>query len=84
MAMKRGNVFVAIEEEREYQESKWGDNPHTVGEWLLIMEAELNEAKEAWVKGSGDTDALCEILQVASVAVACMEQHNAITRSKAF
>lgn len=72
-------VFKAIGDERKYQDKKYGtlgDHPHTVGEWLLILEAELNEAKSEWVKGKGDKFALREILQVAAVAVACMEQHG--------
>ena len=34
------NVYQAIAVERDFQEHKWGDNPHTVGEWLLIMQAD--------------------------------------------
>lgn len=76
-------VFYAIERERNYQDDKWGDleeHPHTVGEWLLIMESELNEAKQGWVKEGGDMSALREVLQVATVAVACLQQHGVIER----
>lgn len=73
----RGAVFRKITRERDYQDVKWKDNPHTVGEWLLIMQSELDEAKEAWVKNRGDSKSLDEILQVVSVGVACMEQHGA-------
>lgn len=72
----RGRVFGRITRERDYQDAKWKANPHTVGEWLLIMQSELDEAKEAWVKNRGDGKALDEILQVISVGVACMEQHS--------
>ena len=75
-------VYAAISEELDYQTRKHGsitDNPHTVGEWLLIVEAELAEAKHAWLK-AGDADALRELLQVASVAVACMTQHGVVPR----
>lgn len=74
----RGTVFQKINLERDYQEQKWGDNPHTVGEWLLIMQAKLDEAKQAWVKNPGDNDALEELLQVVSVGVACLEQHGVV------
>lgn len=72
-------TFYAIERERNYQDEKWGDleeHPHTVGEWLLVLESELNEAKQGWVKEGGDETALREILQVAAVAVACLQQHG--------
>lgn len=81
--MERSDVFAAIDRERAWQEHKWGTNaehPHSVGEWLLIAEAELAEAKQAWVKGNGDGDALRELLQVAAVAVAALEQHGLIER----
>ncbi len=70
------DVYKAIARERNYQKHKWGNNPHAVGEWLLIMQAELDEAKQAWVENQGDNAALEEILQVVSVGVACMEQHT--------
>lgn len=46
----RGPVYEAIDHERRYQNAKWGsieERPHTVGEWLLIIEGELEEAKQA-------------------------------------
>lgn len=79
----RLDIFAAVAREREYQDKKWGcveAHPHTVGEWLLIMEAELNEAKQAWCKNGGDISALEEMLQVVAVGVAAMEQHGVIER----
>lgn len=73
-------VYAAIDRERDYQDRKWGDKPHTIGEWLLIMEAELDEAKAAWSKGVGDDDAKRELLQVIAVGVAALEQHDIIER----
>mgnify|MGYP001579815676 FL=1 len=75
-------VLAAILRERAYQEEKWSTN-HTVGEWLLILEAELAEAKEGWVKGKGNADALREILQVVAVGCACLEDHGVIERKTA-
>ena len=76
----RDHIFQTITRERDFQEQGWGDNPHAVGEWLLIMQAELDEAKQAWVEGHGDNGALKEILQVISVGVACLEQHGVVER----
>jgi len=80
MANSKGAIYDAIGRERQYQDAKWRHNPHTVGEWLLILEHELGEAKVAWVKGTGSNDALCEILQVISVGVACLEEHGIVER----
>jgi NTP pyrophosphatase (non-canonical NTP hydrolase) len=73
------DIIQAIDIERAYQDKRWGTiqmRPHTVGEWLLIMQGELDEAIQAWQKGTTDTAALEEILQVVTVGVACMEQHG--------
>jgi hypothetical protein len=81
--MNRAETFAAIDRERAWQEHKWGtiaEHPHTVGEWLLILQSELDEAKQGWVKGNGDYDALRELVQVAAVAVAALEQHGAPER----
>jgi len=77
-------IYAAISGELDYQTRKWGsvtEHPHTVGEWLLIVEEELSEAKHAWVKGHDD-DALRELLQVAAVAVSCMVQHGVVEREE--
>ena len=77
----RKDIHAAIGRERGYQDRKWGNNPHTVGEWILILEAEIRESKDAWVKKGGDVSALAEILQVAAVAVAALEQHGIVERA---
>ena len=78
----RQKVYVAIARERAYQGRQWGNTWHTVGEWLLILESELTEAKQGWVKGHGNCEALLEILQVAAVAVACLEAHGVVERQE--
>lgn len=69
-----------VEVERLFQDSKHGPietHPHTIGEWILIMESELAEAKLALIKGGEGRDSvLQEILQVVAVGIACMEQHG--------
>lgn len=76
----RAQVFEAIDREREYQLYKWGNKEHSVPGWLLIMESELKEAKEGWVRGNGDSDALEELLQIVAVGVAALEQHGPVER----
>lgn len=76
-------ISEAIDRERGYQDAKWGtidEHGHTVGEWLLIMERELSEAKQAWCSRRGDAGALEELLQAVAVGVACMSQHGVIER----
>jgi hypothetical protein len=76
----RDGIFAAISREREYQQCKWGDKPHTVGEWLLIAQGELDEAISAWTKDISDEQALSELLQVTAVGVAALEQHGVVER----
>ena len=78
----RKAVFLAIDQERQYPEGKWGTNaqhPHEVGAWLTIMRTMLGRAEIAWM-GPDHTYALDEIRQLAAVAVAAMEQHGAPIR----
>ena len=73
------HILHAVEREREYQDRKWGavkEHPHTVGEWLLIMEKELAEAKDAWCTQRGERGAMEELLQVVATGFAAMEQHG--------
>ena len=70
----------AIDSERDYQQKKWPNHKHTVGEWILIMDKCMTDAKRAWVCGHGDNQALNEIRQVVTVGVAAMEQHGSPKR----
>lgn len=73
-------VLGAIGRERAYQDDKWGaisEHGHTLGEWLLILEAELLEAKVALIKGGEGRDSIrSELVQIAAVAIAALEQHG--------
>lgn len=80
MDNNRVQAMNAVVDEREYQDQKHGPldtHGHTIGEWILIMEAELQEAKNALIKGgSGRNSVLHEIIQVTAVGFACLEQHG--------
>lgn len=80
MKATQQQIFEAIQRERAYQDAKWGDKPHEVPGWLLIMRAELEEAMHAWAKGISDREALKEVLQVVAVGVACLEEHGLVER----
>lgn len=77
-------VLEAIKREREYQDQKYGrleNRTMSVGDWILVLEEEVAEARLAWVKGRSE-DALREILQVATVAVAAVLQHGVVEREE--
>jgi hypothetical protein len=71
-------VFEAIAQERKNQEDKWGENkPQSLPGYLLILESELNEAKLGWIKNlPGKSAPLNELVQLAAVAVACLERYG--------
>lgn len=72
-------VAEAIEKEREFQDGKWGtyvEHPHTILEWIIIMEQELKEAKDAFFLRPPEGAMLAEIIQVVAVGHACLEQHG--------
>lgn len=76
------NVYGAIERERQHQDAKRGtpkERDLSIGDYLAILRSELAEAEEAFVRRTA-IEALCEILQVAATAVACMERHGVVPR----
>jgi hypothetical protein len=73
-------VFAEIRKEREYQDAKWGtiaEHQQSIPGYLLIIRKELEEAENGWMKNvQGRDSAMAEILQIASVAVAALEQYG--------
>lgn len=76
--LSRNEVYNAINKERDHQDDKWGVNkPQSLPGFLVVLEKELQEAKEAWVKNvEGEHAALNEIVQIAATAVACLEKYG--------
>lgn len=92
--MRLLQIMNAIAQERKWQDDKYGpvlmheDNDeipgtggHPLGEWLIIIEKELDEAKDALVHGGFQTkkgrDSIrAEIVQIAAVCCAALEQHG--------
>lgn len=77
----QGVALDAFFAERRFQDEKhgplYGGGSHTIGEWILLMEAELAEAKRALLKGGKGRDSvLSEIIQVGALALAAIEQHG--------
>lgn len=73
-------VMRVIATERAYQDSKWGkDKKQSVAGYLTIMRKELSEAEDGWLMGDraeGRDSALAEIVQVAAVAVRCLQHYG--------
>lgn len=71
-------IIVAIQRERNYQDQKWGDNPHDLWTWITIMERQLDDAGRTCFMDDAET--LRKILQTVAVGVACLEQHGIVER----
>ena len=86
--MERSKVYELIDGEREYQDSKWPQdvwsnvsNPLTVGEFVLLMEHYLTQAREIWIQEKKPNQMTTDLVRkVAGIAVNCMEQHGAPSR----
>lgn len=85
MMANRQDVYNAINDERVFQDRKWGtpeQHPHEVGGWLTIMRSLLTDAEREWSGKRGDAGALDEMRKVVAVGVACMEQHGVVERRR--
>lgn len=71
-------VMAAIGNELSYQEAKWGaGKPQSLAGYLLILQREINEAIDGWIKNAEGRDApLAEVVQVAAVAIRCLEDYG--------
>lgn len=72
--LPQADVFDLIRAERAYQDAKWANNPHPLGEWLLLIDGKVGEAITDWRSSKKDTDVLAKVTYIAAVAVACLEQ----------
>jgi hypothetical protein len=85
----RREVYDAIDTERSYQlhvveedSERYDDSlpDHSVGDYLVMLDTYLLQAKVAWTKNAGDAKALHDIRKIAGIAVHCMEDHGAPKR----
>ena len=78
----REQIFELINKERQRQDTKYGSldsKKQSLAGYMLILKKELTEAEDGWMKNKQfGHSALEEILQVAAVAIACLEQHGTI------
>lgn len=84
MITPRTDVYAAIDSERDYQDKKWGGQPHDVahslGDWITYMQHHLNRATEALSTQTTEHNALAAVRKVTALGVACMEQIGAPIR----
>lgn len=85
----RAEVYAAIDGERTYQDSRWNaetttsEGKHTFEEWIVYIEDYLAEAKHVLSRHPAQTaqPTVANIMRkVATMCVACMEQHGAPKR----
>ncbi|SRR6266566_4441670 len=73
-------VITAVIKERAYQDAKYGaieTRQTSLSSWLLIIQAELDEAKAGWLKGTKGRDScLQELVQVTATCIACLQTHG--------
>jgi len=84
----RNDVYKAIDTERDYQAQVISTDPSickvipkSVGDYLTMMQGYMNRTFETWVSTAGNEPTLHFIRKVAAIAVKCMEQHGAPSRS---
>lgn len=67
----------AVAQIRHIQDLKHGDEFHTVAEWILITEKQLQKAKDVWNKGGprAADEALERLAHVAACGVCALEQN---------
>ena len=78
--VSRKHVYIAIDEERDYQNLKWAGHKHEVGAYLTILKVYIDKAAHEWCGESGDAKAKHQIRKIAAIAVACMEENGVMPR----
>lgn len=82
--MRREEVYKVIDDERDYQDEQTAnpDRPDmnvnlSVGDYLLAIEYNMQEAKKLWYKGAGHhPSAMHYLRKVAALAVSCFEKNG--------
>lgn len=79
----RQEIFDMIEEERRYQDEKWGDE-YDDGEWAINdwIEFIRRQIKQAHADTGNTPAAMCHIRKIAALAVACMEYYDTPSREE--
>ena len=78
----RGEVYEALDSEREYQIRKWGDldDRNAIGDFLIYMERELQKARDSYYSPDEPRGVLDGIRKVTAIGVATLEKYGAPKR----
>lgn len=80
MKMSFEQVVDLIRIERTIQDAKWGplsEKQQSLAGYMTILENKLLTAKSSWIANvGGNYTALNEVLKIAAVAVACLQQYG--------
>ena len=88
-SLARAAVYAAIDSERDYQDSRWGDTlsgdrpgdgSRTVDEFALYIQGYTSDLVQYASHFGPEEEKLNIIRKIAGLAVACMEQHGAPLR----
>lgn len=74
-------VLEAIQREMEHQTWKYGENKQqSFAGFLLILEQELQEAKDGWMRSipNGRDSALAEVVQIVATGIACLNRYGVV------
>lgn len=83
MTLIRKYVYETLDEERDYQDLKWGtDERPTVGNFLVYMQDYMTQAIHDLTHNIGDEKALDTIRKITALGVACMEQNGSVRRQQ--
>lgn len=87
--MERKDVYVVLDGERDYQDSRWNadttvtEGKHSVAEFALFMDDYLREARTQ-LSRNGEPEAsqmaLDTLRKVVGMGIACFEQHGVPAR----
>ncbi len=88
MITKRNEVYMAINGERDYQDSHTlhdaGDpaDQFTTGDYITMMRAYVDKLAPAWAfnPGAAPDEVLANMRKIAAIAVQCMEVHGVVPR----
>lgn len=78
--MTREEVYQVINEERDYQDIRWGgqehDKHHAPHAFALFMQHYMTKAIAGFTKGDYWDEGMKELRKVVALGVACFEQHG--------
>jgi len=82
--MRREEVYKIIDNERNYQDRKWGvmahDEGHGVNDFILYMQHYLTKSIAEATNNWSNEKSLDELRKVVALGIACMEVHGAPER----